>query len=146
MSQASGQPDLAALREEIRKAVEPSRSSRLGRCVSWMVAAVWLFGAVLAADWGWAGGAVIALVLASAAAGSILFPAEGYRLRRRDQIRRSLEDLPPHQRAEVLLPLQDEPGEVGLIARSLVRQLGAPTEVSHAARPEGRGSEPTPSD
>lgn len=73
-----------------------------------------------------------------------------YRGVRSRRLRRRLAALPIRERAQALLPLAEERGDTGRIARGLIRslpllaELDRPAEVTPAPAPGGRGGEVTP--
>jgi hypothetical protein len=75
-----------------------------------------------------------------------IFPSPSvYRWLLRRRIRRDLKELPREQQAEVLLPLRAHPdSDTRKLVQPLIRELGAPTELTPAPTPTGRGDEPTP--
>ena len=153
MSQAGGEPDLAALRERIRRAARTTRMLRLGVSVlaipvAWRALATptcfwtavrWYdrMSLDLYVDW-----LLPAALLVGILSG--LLCAARYRQLRRTQLRHALAALSPAQRAEVLLPLQSKRGDTRKIVAPLLREFGLPTELTPATSPEGRGDEVTP--
>jgi hypothetical protein len=66
---------------------------------------------------------------------------------RRLQLGRALAALSPEQRAEVLVPLREEPvGDTRKIVAALARDLRVPTELTPASAPVGRGDEASPAE
>src|SRR5438128_770479 len=144
------EPDLAALREEIRRAGRGTRALRWTTVGCFSVPLL-LFGLFVTAVV-YSGthlappdppeptfanllhtvaepigvGVIVGMLVAVPAA--LL-----YRLVRRRQLRRTLASLPPQARAEVLLPLRREPlGDTRKIVEPLIRAFGLPTEVTPA--------------
>ena len=146
MNQPGGEPDLAALREEIREAGRSTRNTRVGCWLAvvfpaavWSALVAWSFR-----DFGvnWRG---MATFFADAALWGLYIALPGAAFYRRllgATLRRPLAALSPEQQAEVLLPLESDPqGDTRQIAESLLREFGLPTELTPAASPEGSGTE-----
>lgn len=144
-------PDLAALREEIRRAGAATRTVRWGCGLLLLAAAVMpalAAGITIAiGDFYFPGKVSIWLRLEPVAwvlvtGGTAWALASGTRAARREQLRRSLSPLPPAARSEVLVPLCHQGGwDSRRIARRLCRDLRVSTEIAPSPAPTGRGDE-----
>lgn len=173
MTHPPPEPDLAALREEIRRAGACAAWVRKGLCVSLLALVAWSARCLVPRavdDWyvraareyfrqtGYYPycGTPYVHAMDSAVAQTWVFglPAAFalallgtalYRRTRTCQFRRVLAPLPPEARGRVLQPLEtDRCRHTRSIVAPLVREFGHQTELTPAAPPTGRGDEVTP--
>jgi hypothetical protein len=157
--EGGGEPQIAALREEIRRAGTDARWARI--CIASVVVggfiALGLVGLLLSLDWlgdgriearFWLAGAVAAFatggcLVTGAAALPVAAVLRAVRARR---LRRRLVTLAPATCAEIVAPLKREPlGDTRKIAAYLATSLRVPSELAPATAPDARGDEPSPS-
>lgn len=149
---------MAALREEIRGAGHDTRLMRLGSAASLLILVVGLLLLAFGIGEGYSvrppsitvvllnlaiiagGGCIVALAVAMVGAAVV-------RWGRRTTIRPRLASMAPHERAEVLRGLAQDPiGDTRKLARSLARSVGVSTELSPALPPGARGDEASPAE
>ena len=150
----SDEQQIAALREEVRRAGRSTQTARwiMGGVVSIPAAAVALTGLVFAALYGGWGGVVTGF-LCAAISGTVMIAAAAlsvgalchfYYSRR---IARWLAEKPSSVRVDVLQPLLRDPlGDTRNIADWLLTEFGVPAELAPASAPDACGDEASPAE
>lgn len=151
---AAGDNEIAALREEMRRAGASTRNARwtAAAVIAAPLAAIGAVGLLFSAFYGGVVGVlsglicVAAVVVMAAAFGAVL-TSEVCRGLHERRLGRKLVALPPADRAYLLHPLVHGPeGDTRTIAESLMRKFAPATELAPAAAPDARGDEISPAE